>query len=190
MTKKYNNFGALNITSYLSKKTKLNIYSIFNNVNQNKNILNKTMFFDQNINYSTAENIKTKENLFFNRTRANIDYLVSDNSLLTYSLAFDPYSANKNIQIDQTFGTIENNIYEKINDKPYTLSQQLSYTSKLSPTRLLALYIFNDINHQKNSFQIDNFPNILNLDSPLLQYKKYNQKTYGFLGTYTFKPKK
>lgn len=190
MTKKYNNFGALNITSYLSKKTKLNIYSIFNNVNQNKNILNNTLFFDQNLNYSTAENIKTKENLFFNRTRANIDYLVSDNSLLTYSLAFDPYSANKNIQIDQTFGTIENNIYEKINDKPYTLSQQLSYTSKLSPTRLLALYIFNDINHQKNSFQIDNFPNILNLDSPLLQYKKYNQKTYGFLGTYTFKPKK
>jgi hypothetical protein len=190
MTKKYNNFGALNITSYLSKKTKLNLYSIFNNVSQNKNILNTNLFFDQNTNYSTSENIKAKENLFFNRTRVNVDHLLSDNSLLTYSLAFDPYSANKNIKIDQTFGEVQNNISEKIKDKPYTLSQQLSYTSKLSPTKLLAFYIFNDINHQKNDFQLDNFLNILNLDSPLLQYKKYNQKMYGFLGTYTFKPKK
>lgn len=190
VTKKYNNFGALNITSYLSKKTKLNIYSIFNNVNQNKNILNNTLFFDPNTNYSTTENIKTKESLFFNRTRANIDYLLSDNSLLTYSLAFDPYSGKKDIHIDQTFGNIENNIYEKANDNPYTLSQQLSYTSKLSPKKLLAFYIFNDISHQKNDFHLDSYPNILNLDSPLLQSKKYNQETYGFLGTYTFKPKK
>lgn len=190
MTKKYNNFGALNLTSYLSKKTKLNIYSIFNNVNQNKNILNNTLFFDQNSSYSTTENIKTKEQLFFNRTRANLDYLVSDNSLLTYSLAFDPYSGKKDIQIDQTFGNIENRIDEKVHDTPYTLSQQLSYTSKLSPTKLLALYIFNDINYQQNNFQLDNFPNVLNLDSPLLQDKKYNQETYGLLSTYTFKPKK
>jgi len=190
MTKKYNNFGALNITSYLSKKTKLNLYNIFNNVSQNKSILNSNSYFDQNTNYSTSENIKTKENLFFNRTRASVDYLVADNSLLTYSLAFDPYSANKNIQIDQTFGVVRNTIFEKFKDKPYTLSQQLSYTSKLSPTKLLAFYIYNDINHQKNDFQLDNLPNILNLDSPLLQYKNYNQNTYGFLGTYTFKPKK
>lgn len=190
MTKKYNNFGALNITSYLSKKTKLNIYSIFNNVNQNKSTLNNTLFFDQNLSYNTTENIKTKEQLFFNRTRANLDYLVSDNSLLTYSLAFDPYSGKKDIQIDQIFGNTENNINEKTNDTPYTLSQQLSYTSKLSPKKLLAFYIFNDINHQKNDFQLNSLSNILNLDSPLLQYKNYNQETYGFLSTYTFKPKK
>jgi hypothetical protein len=190
MTKKYNNFGALNLTSYLSKKTKLNLYSIFNNVDQKRNILNNTSFFDQNSSYNTSENIRTKENLFFNRTRANVDYLVSDNSLLTYSLAFDPYNAEKNSQIDQTYGNIERTINQETKDSPFTLSHQLSYTSKLSPKKLLAFYIFNDINHQKNDYQLDSFPNILNVDSPLLQDKKYNQETYGFLSTYTFKPKR
>lgn len=151
---KRSEFASFDFAYNATSKISVNGFSIFNFTKSNEVVLSNKNFFTLGQPISIKDSQLALNHFFFNQTKANIDYKPNKNTLLNYSVIFDPgktersRSTNTEMMTDAFFNNESNNRFN------YTLGHQLSYIIRIANNKLLSFNAFQEFKQQDDDYSL------------------------------------
>lgn len=191
VNKKSNEFIALDFAYQPSGKILINGFSILSRLKTKEVSSANKVFFDGNNSSNILENLIRENQIIYNQTKVNFDYKQSQNSLINYTLLFDPNIVNTSTGFLNNFNNNKNKIIETSDKTNYKLGHQLSYISKISKNKLISFNVFQELNKNNNKIDIHSNYNLFkSIYTSLSQNTFEKNNDYGFYSKLTIKKNK
>jgi len=179
-------FASFDFAYNATSKVSVNGFSIFNFTRSNERVFSTKSLFTLGLPTLIKDNQTAFNRFFFNQTKANIDYKPNKNTLLNYSVIFDPSETERGryTTSELTADTFIN--AEKNNRFNYTLGHQLSYIIRVAKNKLLSFNAFQELKQQDDDYGL--VSNRQLYDRPitsLFQEKTINKNEVGLFAKYT-----
>ena len=188
--KKKSEFASFDFAYNATSKVSVNGFSIFNFTRSNERILSTKTLFTLGQPIITKDDQSAFNRFFFNQTKANIDYKPNKNSLLNYSIIFDPSETERSryTSTEMVNDTFNNN--ERNNRFNYTLGHQVSYIIRIASNKLLSFNAFQELKQQGDDYDLSGNRQLYDQSiSTLFQEKNMNKNETGLYAKYTQKIK-
>ena len=185
---KNSQFSSFDFFYIPSSKLSINGFSIFNFTKSNESVFSQKTFLNLGESVSNVDNLAALNRFFFNQTKINIDYKPNKNSLLNYSVIFDPNTAKRDKFTDSK-DLEKTSFFDESNNRfNYTFGQQLSYIMRISLNELLSFNAFQEIKNQKDDYKLLSDQHLFDQHfTQLLQNKNLLQKEMGIFAKFTRK---
>ncbi|MFW0717200.1 carboxypeptidase regulatory-like domain-containing protein [Pedobacter sp. N23S346] len=183
---KKSEFASFDFAYNATSKMSVNGFSIFNFTRSNERVLSTKSLFTLGQPISTKDSQLAVNHFFFNQTKANIDYKPNKNTLLNYSVIFDPSETERSryTNTEMMADTFFNN--EKNNRFNYTLGHQFSYIIRVANNKLLSFNAFQEFKQQDDDYGLSSNRQIYDRSvSSLFQEKNIDKDETGLFAKYT-----
>lgn len=183
-------FGALNFSYFPDEKLKIEGFSI---LNYNELLSNST----GNKRYRTAHSLfnhfehkKAINKGILNQTTINIEYSLSPQSVLHYSLISNPTNNDDLLNVRLGENDFESVINDKNNHFQSSLGQQLTYINRLSSKSIVTATAFHEWGTKRSDKKINSSRNLFNMGNNFVQQQNQKYLESGFYAKYSVKPKR
>ncbi|MFD2286456.1 TonB-dependent receptor [Pedobacter petrophilus] len=187
---KRSEFASFDFAYNATSKIAVNGFSIFDFTKSNEKILSNKSIFRLGQPITTTDSQSAINHFFFNQTKVNIDYKPNQNTLLNYSIIFDPSEAERgrNTNTEMISDSISNS---EINDRfNYTLGHQLSYIIRIAKNKLLSFNAFQEFKQQDDDYTLQSSEGVYGQSfTNLSQNKNIFKFETGLFAKYTQKIK-
>ena len=184
---KSNEFLALDFAFQSSNKLSMNGFSIVSRLKTNEISRTFKTFFDSNSTNNVVEFFSSNNDLLYNQTKLNIDYKSNDNSLVNYTLLFDPNTINTDTNLENNISNNQNSINEYFDKVNFKFGHQLSWINKIAKNKLLSFNLFQEFNKNQNDIRLDANYNLFNTGNRISQDITEKNNDYGFYTKLTVK---
>jgi hypothetical protein len=184
---KSNEFIALDFAFQSSNKLSMNGFSIVSRLKTNEISRTFKTFFDSNSTNNVVEFFSSNNDLLYNQTKLNIDYKSNDNSLVNYTLLFDPNTINTDTNLENNISNNQNSINEYFDKVNFKFGHQLSWINKIAKNKLLSFNLFQEFNKNQNDIRLDANYNLFNTGNRISQNITEKNNDYGFYTKLTVK---
>jgi hypothetical protein len=184
---KLNEFIALDFAFQSSNKLSMNGFSIVSRLKTNEISRTFKTFFDSNSTNNVVEFFSSNNDLLYNQTKLNIDYKSNDNSLVNYTLLFDPNTINTDTNLENNISNNQNSINEYFDKVNFKFGHQLSWINKIAKNKLLSFNLFQEFNKNENDIRLDANYNLFNTGKSISQNITEKNNDYGFYTKLTVK---
>ncbi|HHH54427.1 MAG TPA: hypothetical protein ENK91_12270 [Bacteroidetes bacterium] len=186
-------FGAINYAIYPNKKMKINGFSTINQIYSKEKKVSNRYFYSSGTNLEFIDSIRSRGGFLFNQSKLNLEYLPNKNTLLNYSIRFNPDNNNQDRLLNMTnsLNTVNQNIQEKQKKAKKTAGQQLSYISRISRFSLLSVSAYFEREHTKNQYFVTASDTLFgDVFGPIYQNGELRADEFGGIVKYSRKSRK
>lgn len=183
---KKSEFASFDFAYNASSKISVNGFSIFNFTRSGEHVTSTKSLFTLGQPILTKDNQTAFNRFFFNQTKANLDYKPNKNTLLNYSVIFDPSETERSryttseLMADTFINTEKNNRFN------YTLGHQLSYIIRVAKNKLLSFNAFQELKQQDDDYGLGSNQQLYDRPiSALFQEKTIIKNEVGLFAKYT-----
>ncbi len=184
---KSNEFIALDFAFQSSNKLSMNGFSIVSRLKTNEISRTFKTFFDSNSTNNVVEFFSSNNDLLYNQTKLNIDYKSNDNSLINYTLLFDPNTINTDTNLENNISNNQNSINEYFDKVNFKFGHQLSWINKIAKNKLLSFNLFQEFNKNQNDIRLNANYDLFNTVNSISQDIIEKNNDYGFYTKLTVK---
>lgn len=184
---KSNEFIALDFAFQSSNKLSMNGFSIVSRLKTNEISRTFKTFFDSNSTNNVVEFFSSNNDLLYNQTKLNIDYKSNDNSLINYTLLFDPKTINTDTNLENNISNNQNSINEYFDKVNFKFGHQISWINKIAKNKLLSFNLFQEFNKNQNDIRLDANYDLFNTGNSISQDIIEKNNDYGFYTKLTVK---
>lgn len=184
-------FTGLNLKYSPNKKTQINFYSIFNNIDQIEQQSNTQFYSSDSGIFSNKDTRYSNEETIFTNSSLDISYKPNEKTLINYKGFFSGVNRTNLIEIDNNANQLDNST--KLTD--FTFNHQLNFTSLLKNNRTFNFSIKQQILKKANLLHIkSSIPFLaLNFENDvykIIQNSDLNKNNIDLNASYTFNVKK
>lgn len=185
---KKSEFVSFDFAYNASSKLSVNGFSIFDFTKSSEAVYSQKTFLNPGQHITTFDNQTATNRFFFNQTKLNLDYKPNRNSLLNYSVIFDPSNTKRNRYTgSEALGM--NSVYEEDNNRfNYTFGHQLSYIIRIAENKLLSFNAFQELKQNDDDYSLYSNQFLFNQSiNNLEQTKELKKNEIGVFAKYTQK---
>lgn len=186
---KQNEFAAFDFAYQNGKKLSANGFSIFTRLNTKEVSQTRKVFFNNSTLTSISESFGSKNELYYNQSKVNFDYKINPNSLLNYTVLFDPNVINSNNRFENNLNTKENEIQQEFKELNFKFGHQFSFINKIASNKLISFNVFQEINKNQDDLSLKANYNLFNLNNNLSQAIIEKNNDFGIYSKLTVKKK-
>lgn len=185
-------FTALTLAFSPSKKMKLNVYSIFNQANQQQEQFIRQEYYNATTPFTNEESNKINNKDFFNKTIIDFVYVPSGNTTIKYAGNFDLLNSDSHTDAEN-FALASPSYYNENRDnKVYRFSNNLNLSTRVDKNSIFNASIFSDYASAENDLGIVSNTPFLNLNFTSNEYfirqdKDVQRHNFGYKGSYSIK---
>ncbi len=185
---KRSEFASFDFAYNATSKIAVNGFSIFDFTKSREAVFSQKTLFTPGQPIISTDRQSAANRFFFNQTKINVDFKPNSNSLLNYSVIFDP-GKTKRDRNTSTEMINDITLYEEGNDRfNYTLGHQVSYIIRIAKNKLLSFNIFQEFKQQDDDYGLMSNSLLFNQQfSELYQKKNIHKSETGLFAKYTQK---
>lgn len=183
-------FGALNFSYFPTERLKVEGFSILNYNKLTYNSVGNQRYPTGAGIFQYVEHKNNTNHGILNQTVVNVEYALSPQSLLHYSLSSNPASSDDFLDINRSESTSKSTINEQNNRQESALGQQLTYMRRLSEKSLLTATTFHEFGSRRQEKKLQASAILLGAGNDFLQKQHEKHIESGFYAKYTVKPDK
>jgi hypothetical protein len=152
-----------NINNKLSKNSRLQAYSVFNNVNQLQQI-NAEQVFIADTNSKLLKQDRVKSNSIFSSSYIKFENKLSKKSFLDYTISLNYSNNNQNNKIDNFFNEESTNLNQIKIIEDFNFGQNFSFKKVFNTNSRIDFIAYNEISSNNNTVGLNSNNPFLNLN--------------------------
>jgi hypothetical protein len=152
-----------NINSKLSKNSRLQAYSVFNNINQLQQINAEQVFFASE-NSKLIKQDRVKSNSIFSSSYIKFENKLSKKSFLDYTISLNYSNNNQNNKIDNFFNEESTNLNQIKIIEDFNFGQNFSFKKVFNTNSRIDFIAYNEISSNNNTVGLNSNNPFLNLN--------------------------
>ena len=164
--KKSVEFGALNFAIYPNKQLKINGFSTLNYLSLKEKI-QSNKYFDASLPIRDyGESTRSDGHFLFNQTRLNVEYLPNRNTLLNYSVRWNPNHNKQEREVTSSLldSMTNSQITEHKKGHKNVLGQQVSFIKRIKRLSLLSFSVYHEFKQTERKYAVQTSDSLFAFD--------------------------